>query len=138
MTEGVQRAAGDLVGSSADGTAQALGNLVSRLVGEGDRANPSRWHVLFLDEVPDALDQAEGLARAGPGHDEHGSQGGLDGAALSCRGRGRRIRVGGSPYPGHGDARMYAANEGTARQERAPWALPSTRPRTMYGAAARA
>ena len=119
MTESVQRAAGDLVGSGADGAAEALGNLISRLVGKGDSANPTRRHVPLLDEVSDALYQTKCFAGAGTGHDEHGSQRGLDGVTLRCRGVWRRIggrsclqraaQVGQAP-DFEGDAGIYASS----------------------------
>ena len=134
MTESVQRAAGDLVGSGADGAAEALGNLISRLVGKSDSANPSRRHVPLLDEVSDALYQTERLAGAGTGHDEYGPPRRLDGAALSCRGVWRRIggrsclqraaQVGQAP-DFEGDGGIYASSEWTTRREAARAALNS-------------
>ena len=65
--EGVERAAVDLVGGSADLAAEPGGDLVGGLVGEGEGADPLRLDLQDLDEIGDPPDQAVGLTGAGAG-----------------------------------------------------------------------
>ena len=54
----------------AELTLQALGDLARRFVGEGENADPGGIDGELLDQISDALDQAERLAGAGAGENE--------------------------------------------------------------------
>jgi hypothetical protein len=58
----VYGAALDAVYTISDLTMQALGYLTGRPVGEGKNADPRRVHCQLLDQIPDALDEAESFA----------------------------------------------------------------------------
>jgi hypothetical protein len=81
-TEPVQGAAGDLLGGCPQRQPEPARDLVGRLVGEGDRADPARLHAQPADEVLDPADEAEGLPRPRPGDDQHGTGRSFDGAEL--------------------------------------------------------
>jgi hypothetical protein len=83
VAERVQRAAGDGVRRRAQVAAQAIGDLVRRLVGEGDGADPARRNPGDPDQVFDAADEAEGLAGSRAGDHQHGAEWRFDGALLS-------------------------------------------------------
>ena len=62
---------------------QALGDLAGGFVGEGENADPGGIDGELLDQISDALDEAERLAGAGPGENEKGLRRGLDRGALA-------------------------------------------------------
>jgi hypothetical protein len=78
----VKGAAGDLLSRGPQRGAEAFRDLVGRLVGEGDGADPPRLDAEPADEMLDALDEAEGLPRSRPGDDQHGARRGFDGTKL--------------------------------------------------------
>ena len=67
-------------------------DFVRCLVGEGEYADSLRINPKVLDEVPNALDEAEGLACTWPGKDEDRARRGLDRVALRGSRNARRIR----------------------------------------------
>jgi hypothetical protein len=64
---------------------QPLGNLSGRLVRKSENADPGRVNCQVLDQEPDALDEAEGLAGAGTRDNEEGLRLRFDGGALARR-----------------------------------------------------
>ena len=80
--ERVDGAARDLAGWRTEPRFEAVFYLSGGLVGERERADPRRIHVVVLDQVADALDKAERLARARSCQHEQRAHSGLDGRAL--------------------------------------------------------
>ena len=68
-TEGMDRSALYSLYTCAE-VLEARGDLVGRLVGEGEDADSIRVDSKILDEKSNALDQAESLPCAGAGQDE--------------------------------------------------------------------
>ena len=82
----VQGTPGDVLGQRAHLALEPSGDLVGRLVGEGDGADAPRIESVPRDEPRDAGDQAVGLAGAGSGDDQHRAERGFDGLALGVGG----------------------------------------------------
>ena len=104
--ERVDGSAFDLLGRRAEPRLEPVGDLAGGLVGEREGADAIGLESFVLDQIPDALDEAEGLARARAREDEHRMRRGLDGAPLG----GRRVGDCGSQvyrYGGH-DAEVCA------------------------------
>ncbi len=68
-TEGMDRSALHKVHARAK-LLETRGDLISRLIGKCEDADSFRVDSKFLDEVSNALDEAERLARTRPGEDE--------------------------------------------------------------------
>jgi hypothetical protein len=64
---------------------QPLGDFAGGLVGEGENADSSRLDREVLDQISDALDEAERLARARAGENEKGLRSRFDRGALAGR-----------------------------------------------------
>jgi len=64
---------------------QPLGDLAGGSVGEGKNADPGGVDGELLDQISDALDEAECLACAGPGENEKGLRRRFDRGALARR-----------------------------------------------------
>ncbi len=74
--------------------------LARGLVGEGDDQQRLGGDPLVCDEINDAFYQREGLARPGPGNDEHRAFGGQNGFKLLGIGLGLEgVGVGGHSAP---------------------------------------
>ncbi len=83
---GVDRAARERSAVRAEAGIQAMGDFLSGLVGEGDRADPIRRSSPGVRSDAHSLDETPGLPRPGTRKDEYGTQGCLDGSSLLRRG----------------------------------------------------
>jgi hypothetical protein len=84
--QGVQGAPRHVTARWADHPLEAIGDLARGLVGERDRADPIGGVAMGGDQVPDPADQAERLAGAGTGQNEHGPGSRFDRSPLGWRG----------------------------------------------------
>ncbi len=80
--ERVDGAAGDGLGPVAEGGGQPAGDLAGCPVGEGDRHDARRLEAALFHQMADALDEAEGLPRPGPGQHQHRAERRGDGFRL--------------------------------------------------------
>src|SRR5688572_2052220 len=88
---------------------EARRNLLGGAVGERHGADPARRHPVMIDEALDPPDQAERLAGARPGHDEHGAEWRFDGAALLVERREAHMKRSDTTRKrGNRIARLYA------------------------------
>jgi hypothetical protein len=80
--ESVDGAALDALHAGAKLALETLGDFSSGFIGERKDADARRIDLQLLDQEPDALDEAERLARTWTGEHEQRLRAGLDGGAL--------------------------------------------------------
>ncbi len=93
--EGVEGRQGDLVAGAGNQLLHPFAHLAGGLVGEGQRQDRGRGHPFTADQPGDAHGQHAGLARPGPGDDQHRPAGQGHRLALAVVQPGQRFLKGG-------------------------------------------